>query len=507
MNPLYTQPTFKNVAQFFVLFSRLFVCTLPLIACHQPSPSVERDLYEPAQPSIPEGATEALLFVAKQSLWLAVPGEAPRVLIDETPIRRLSAPAFSPNHIMALHYGGEYGGDIELFIVDWSGDHFQRISVLDPDCPTQRLENLTWRADLNRFSAKVSEQQWVCEDPSPAARRTETYTIFIDPDTLEITEERQEQVFQRFTNIAEYNLEDGTGTVFLRKDRSNRPIYQWGFTLAESGEETITGEAELGSIHTDVVYQEGIGFYLLAGRDDYTLWSIDPLTGDQTNIRGYQARYSATGSQGLMSILADQGDQLLALYRDDIVHIPLNGDAPRTLAPIRLHGESNFALTPNQRWFLHVNSLKVERTDAFTGQHIAIDSQQGDEWLLNTSACQYAYGPLNMSPASNRFTLSTIGTGLTAGCPEVDGFVGPDNPNITLIFESESLSYTHLEDNRGYPPLFSPLGDRLAWFTEGEQQGCYHLQVRDLNTDEDINIDNDLCVAQEHHWVVLPAGQ
>ena len=160
--------------------------------------------------------------------------ETPRVLIDETPIRRLSAPVFSPNHIMALHYGGEYGGDIELFIVDWSY-HFQRISVLDPDCPTQRLENLGWRADLIGSGAKVSEQQWVCEDPSPTARRTGLTPV--SANALEITEDRQEQVFQRFTNIAEYDLEDGTGTVFLRKDRSNRPTYQWGFILAESGEE------------------------------------------------------------------------------------------------------------------------------------------------------------------------------------------------------------------------------------------------------------------------------
>ena len=407
---------------------------------------------------------------------------------------------------MAIHYGGETSRDVELFIVDWQGEDFQRISVIDPDCPSQRLDHIAWRKDLNRFSAEVSEQ-WVCEDPENrmgrAGRRGETYTIFIDPDTLEITEERQEQEYQRFTNLGEYDLEDGSGSVFLRKDRTNRPTYQWGFTLAESGEETITGEAQLGRGHTDVVYREGIGFYLLTGLFDYTLWSIDPLTGDQINVRDYQADQSR---QGLMSVLADQKDQLLALYGDDVVHIPLNGGAPRTLAPITLHGESDFALTPNQRWFLHVNQFQLERIDAYSGQRLAIDSLQGDDWFLNTEECQFGFGPLNLSPSSDRFTLSTVNGGLSSGCPAVEGYIFPSHTNMTLIFESESLSYTTLEENRGYSPIFSPLGNRLAWFTEGEQERCYQLQVRDLDSDEDISIDNDLCVAEEHHWVVLPAG-
>ena len=112
-----------------------------------------------------------------------------------------------------------------------------------------------------------------------------------------------------------------------------------------------------------------------------------------------------------------------------------------------------------------------------------------------------------MLPASDRFTLSTIDTELTAGCPEVNGFEGPPNPNITLIFESESLGYTHLEKNRGYSPICSPLGDRIAWITEDEQAGCYQLQVRDLNSDKDLSIDSDLCVSSEHYCLVLPTDQ
>ena len=71
---LYTQPSFKTVAPLFGFFSRLLLCTIPLVACQPPSPSVERDFIEPARPMIPDGSTEALLFVANQALWLAVPG-------------------------------------------------------------------------------------------------------------------------------------------------------------------------------------------------------------------------------------------------------------------------------------------------------------------------------------------------------------------------------------------------------------------------------------------------
>ena len=105
MTPLYTQFSFKTVAPLFGLLSRILFCTLPLAACHQPSSSVERDFVEPARPAIPEGFTEALLFVANQALWLAVPGETPRALIDDPPVRHLSAPAISPDHIMAIQYG------------------------------------------------------------------------------------------------------------------------------------------------------------------------------------------------------------------------------------------------------------------------------------------------------------------------------------------------------------------------------------------------------------------
>lgn len=472
-----------NLSQLRHSLSLLLTCMAlsgALLACDEPSPKVENE--------VKDRNIEALLYVSERSLWIAEPEAEPRVLIDEHPLHLVLGVTRGNEHIMVHNINPEMRVKAELLIYHEGGEPLQVITDFGTDCQFDLPLKIEWEELSQRFYVTI--ESLGC-GPSPSYAPY----MWVDPYSGEVTRPLLDEALP--PTLAEVTLNSGIGRAFLRRVEFDDGLYEWGVVLNETGEAVVSGRDELGRYAQFIVGREEGLFYVMSGDLECTLWQVNAVSGEYESLREYIACDS-------LKLWADLGDQVVALFHHSLMSVPLDGSELKTLQTLDWDLDDYVLLTPDLRNLLHISDAEIHSIDVTTGSmELLVAELNRGTWPLKQGECKRIYGDPVLSPASDRFVLTTVEGRLSDGCPNVEDFVPDVDELKTYIFDARSLAFKGLNENRGFVPSFSPSGKQLAWFKPSEEEGCYLIQTRDFSSGEDFELDDAHCIQQPPHWINL----